>query len=205
MSKKHSLLVAVVGIFCSVLGCEESSQPRCPAHDGGVLDSGVGPEARPCRSDDPYALGLSAHMSIERFIVIRSLDISRGNSAQYDSGALTSRLLAEDGTILHENRVWDPMDCAGRTCPPRPRAVDFEESIQLFPGSAFYELSDSLSSHPPVRIDLRGHVQLLCMNAPCALDVCKPLLLDGGSSDVPARDSGPSAGADVGPEGGLPE
>jgi hypothetical protein len=81
--------------------------------------------------------------------------------------------------------------------------VDFQMSIQLVAGAAFYELTDGVSGKPPVRLDLRGHVQLFCMNAACELDVCKPLALDAGSADVRDRDSGATAvdGLDlVGPD-----
>jgi hypothetical protein len=60
----------------------------------------------------------------------------------------------------------------------------------MAPGAAFYELTDTVSGKPPIRMDLRGHVQLLCMNAPCELDVCKPLSVDAARADLSDQEGG---------------
>jgi hypothetical protein len=99
----------------------------------------------------------------------------------------------------------DFMLCAGEHCPPVPHELDFDDlAIQMVAGAAFYELTDTISGRPPVRLDLRGHVQLFCMNQPCQLDVCQPLGLDGGSIDASGQDSAASGGdgVDVGPDSG---
>lgn len=207
MLNRLTRFLSILGVTYGFFGCGGSiGKATCasPA-DAGRGDMGSGPEARPCRVDDDFHLWLTGHMSADRSITFGSLTIDKGWLGGVDSWGMIGRLLAEDGTVLKERIDSDFMLCMGKHCPPYPRAVDFDVGIQMVSGAAFYELTDTISGKPPIRIDLRGHVQLFCMNAPCALDVCKPLLLDAGSTDVPARDSGLSAGADVGPEGGLPE
>jgi hypothetical protein len=179
------LHLVILGAASAAVACSSSDQKACPiANDSGGIDLGAGGEPRSCRSDDDYHLSVSYHLSAARVITLHRLDILWGWTYERDAGEIISRLLAEDGTILHESRNSDPALCSGENCPPGPREVDEWEQIRLVPGAAFYELTDTVSGMPPIRIDLRGHVQLFCMNVACELDVCKPLPLDGGRVDA---------------------
>jgi hypothetical protein len=205
MLDRLPFLLAILAAACGTSGCRGSGDKSClGANDAGASDIGTAAEARPCRPDDYYLFAVSGHMSVDRSITFRGVVIAPGWLAGGEDREIIGRLLAEDGTVLGEHGYMDFMSCAGAHCPPVPHELDFEVAIQMVAGAAFYELIDTVSGNPPVRLDLRGHVQLFCMNEPCELDVCKPLVLDGGSADVSDRDSGATSGdgSDVGPDGG---
>jgi hypothetical protein len=178
MRDRLFILLTVLATAGSAFGCRSTNDISCPGgYDAGASDLGYGAEPRPCHQDDPYAFWMSGHMSVDRSITFQSMGISIGWAAVRD-GEMVARLLGEDGTVLLERGYVDFMRCG--SCQPQERELDFSIAIQMVAGAVSFELTDTVSGRPPVRLDLRGHVQLFCMNQPCQLDVC--------STDVADRD-----------------
>jgi hypothetical protein len=181
MRDRLFILLTVLATAGSAFSCQSTNERSCPAGpDAGASDSRIGPEAKPCSQDDLYFFGISGHMSADRSITFQSVGVYPGWLAGGESREVVGRLLSEDGILLGEHGYSDFMLCSGDHCPPLPHELDFQVAIKMVAGAASYELTDTISGNPPVRLDLRGHVQLFCMNQPCQLDVC--------STDVADRD-----------------
>lgn len=98
-----------------------------------------------------------------------------------DVGDFSYRILSEDGIVLSAAGGPDPFRCF--ECNGPPPQVTFENSAPLIRGMAFYEILDKRFNTVLLLLDVRGFVQVFCMNNPC-VDICQLESVDGGREEV---------------------
>jgi hypothetical protein len=102
-----------------------------------------------------------------------------------DSGGVFSfRILSESGEVLWAGASPDLFSCFD--C-PKGHAPITEVHEQwggpLIRGMAFVQILDKRLNKVLLLLDVRGFVQVFCMNNPC-VDVCRPESIDGGSTEA---------------------
>jgi hypothetical protein len=98
-----------------------------------------------------------------------------------DGGEFSYRVLSEDGEILSAAGGIDPFRCY--ECKASPAQEDFQYAAPLIRGMAFFEILDLRFNKVVLLFDMRGFVQVFCMNNPC-VDICQPESVDGGSGEA---------------------
>jgi hypothetical protein len=194
---------ACAALICMAVGCGGDLPgryyPLGRQPDGGACASyGEGVYACGC-VDQPYVLAVSIALDSNGALTDLDVDLLRQDKvgvsvsanppAKGTPGAsayFLATLVTADGTVQSSFVFADPMASvdAGST---RHRHVDF--TMPLAPGTTTLNLENLDSGKPLIDLDLRGHVQLLCIDRPC-LSICQAP--DGGvdSSVVPELDSG---------------
>jgi hypothetical protein len=173
--------------------------PPGPGADGGACTYYGGSYACGC-VDQPYVLGVS--MALENNGALTDLDVElfRQNQASANvsaqppakgtAGANTydiATLLSTDGIVQSSFVFANPLAVATAGTSARHGHVEF--AMPVAPGVSTLHVENWDSGAPLIDLDLRGHVQLLCVDRPC-LSICQSP--DGGmdSSVVPTLDGG---------------
>jgi len=114
-------------------------------------------------------------------------------------GDYSFRILSDSGQVMWASATWDPFTCfdCAKGHPPIEEVSD-QWSAPLIRGMAFFEILDKRLDDVLLLLDLRGIVQLFCMNNPC-VDTCRENDTDGGTREggVPVADGGGSSVVDA--------
>jgi hypothetical protein len=150
--------------------------------------------------DQPYVLGVSIALASNGALTDLDVELFRQHQvrtnvstqppAKGTAGASdydVATLLSADGIVQSSFVFANPLVATTASTPTSHGHVEF--TMPLVPGVSTLHVENWGSGVPLIDLDLRGHVQLLCVDRPC-LSICQTP--DGGfdSAVAPALDSG---------------
>jgi hypothetical protein len=181
--------------------------PPGPVADGGACTDHGGNSACGC-VDQPYVLGVSLALGSNGALTNLDIDlfrqaqagasVSASPPAKGTAGASAydvATLVGADGIVQSIFVFANPLVATPAAAPTNHGHVEF--TLPLAPGVSTLRVENWDSGLPLIDLDLRGHVQLLCVDRPC-LSLCQTpdggvdgavaAAVDGGVA--PAVDSG---------------
>jgi hypothetical protein len=194
----RSLLVATLLLACSCgSGAGQSCGKDAPSMLDGVATDLAPPDAKMSCVPRPWLVVLNGFMTASNRVYDNQGNLvgvderATVTDVRFDTGDLgegepdvfdfSYRVLSENGDVLTAWGGNDPFTCYDCKSPWSSHADGLGGS-PLISGMAFYEILDRRFNEVLLLLDLRGYLQVFCMNNPCA-DFCQPGM-DGGNSDV---------------------